>query len=628
MPQSANVLKSTVIPGYRHGLAQPCIQLVCELLPCEASNANTEIPPELSRQLAPMQARYRLRQGHAFPAMPVQESADCLQALEPLNTLLVRLQLSAGWPLSSGGTVLGWVDHPKPGNAVPRRLALLACAAFEPRRLSKVLPWVLDTLGWRPSDDTREKTSASFQTILQSLTQAAPTGTNTRLLLQAAYERNIPVIRISDRIFQYGWGARSRWMNSTFTEQDSAMAASLARNKPMAHALMQRAGLPVPAQRPAPDKTTACQAAAEMGYPVVLKPADLDGGAGVSAGITDEITLGQAFQRAAAFGRPLIIEKHIEGKDYRIGIIHGRLGWVTHREPAGVWGNGVSTVLELVTQANLDPRRSTQPWSQMSPITLNDEAHELLHAQGLNHNSVVADGVFAPLRRASNISLGGRPSDCTDHVHPDNVALAVQAARTFRLQMAGVDLIMPDITRSWREVGGAICEINGQPQFAGTRPECPGQVMDALVVHQGRIPIVFVLLACLRDLSGMDIQAELQDAGLNIGLVAADGVFVGSEYMQARTSTSMAAIEGLLLDRRVEAVVVACECLDLQNAGLPVDHVDLVIADNQTRPELLRLFREDARCQIQQSPAATSGKRPFSWTPTVTSFLRAQAAKN
>lgn len=31
-----------------------------------------------------------------------------------------------------------------------------------------------------------------------------------------------------------------------------------------------------------------------------------------------------------------------------------------------------------------------------------------------------------------------------------------------------------DITRPWHEVGGAICEINGQPQFSTTRPQIPG----------------------------------------------------------------------------------------------------------------------------------------------------------
>lgn len=625
MPQSANVLKSTVIPGYRHGLAQPCIQLVCELLPCEASSANTEIPPELSSQLAPMQTRYRLRQGHAFPAMPAQESADCLQALEPLNTLLVRLQLSAGWPLSGGGVVLGWVDHPKPGTTVPRRLALLACAAFEPGLLNMALPWVLETLGWKTNANNGDQAKTPFQTIFQSLSQAAPSGTNTRLLLQAAFDRHIPVIRIAERVFQYGWGVRNRWMNSTFTEQDSAIVAGLARNKPMAHALMQRVGLPVPAQRPAPDLATACQAAADMGYPVVLKPADLDGGAGVSAGLMDEASLGQAFKRAAALGRPLIIEKHIEGKDYRIGIIHGRLGWVTHREPAGVRGNGVSTVLELVTQANLDPRRSTQPWSQMSPITLNDEAHELLLAQGLDLSSVVAQGVFVQLRRASNISLGGQPSDNTDLIHPDNVALAVLAARTFRLQLAGVDLIMPDITRSWREVGGAICEINAQPQFAGTRPEGAGKVMDALVTQQGRIPIVFVLLECLRGASGLEIQTQLLSAGLQIGLVAPDGVFVGSECIDPRAPTRIAAVEAVLIDRRVEGVVVACQSLDFQSAGLPVDHVDLVITDRQTPPEVLRLFREDPRCQTCELAAPNADAGPLAWAQTVTAFLKAQA---
>ena len=49
------------------------------------------------------------------------------------------------------------------------------------------------------------------------------------------------------------------------------------------------------------------------------------------------------------------------------------------------------------------------------------------------------------LRDNSNLSTGGTATDVTDLVHPDNASLAVQAARTIGLDVAGVDMVCKDI---------------------------------------------------------------------------------------------------------------------------------------------------------------------------------------
>ena len=68
------------------------------------------------------------------------------------------------------------------------------------------------------------------------------------------------------------------------------------------------------------------------------------------------------------------------------------------------------------------------------------------------------------------LSTGGTAIDLTDVVHPDNREMAVRAAQAIGLDVAGVDFITPDITRSYRDVGGAICEVNAAPAFACTSP--------------------------------------------------------------------------------------------------------------------------------------------------------------
>ncbi|MBY0238604.1 MAG: hypothetical protein K2X55_04750 [Burkholderiaceae bacterium] len=74
-------------------------------------------------------------------------------------------------------------------------------------------------------------------------------------------------------------------------------------------------------------------------------------------------------------------------------------------------------------------------------------------------------GRVVTLRRTANISTGGLAFDVSADVHPDNRLVAERAAALLGLDIAGIDFLCPDISRSWRDVGGAVCEVNAQPGF-------------------------------------------------------------------------------------------------------------------------------------------------------------------
>ena len=166
------------------------------------------------------------------------------------------------------------------------------------------------------------------------------------------------------------------------------------------------AALPVPPGQIAADEMAAVAIGDRLGYPVVVKPADLDQGVGVAAGLRTAEEVRAAFHQAVQHSRNVLVEKHIPGTAFRILVLRGESVSVVQRLPAGVAGDGNSTVETLVAETNKDPRRSLNHFSNMKPIVIDDEAIAILAELGMNLASVPDAGQFVALKRAANVPPG------------------------------------------------------------------------------------------------------------------------------------------------------------------------------------------------------------------------------
>ncbi len=429
--------------------------------------------------------------------------------------------------------------------------------------------------------DTRSHESTDWPRHLtvsrDQLRKFASTSSNTPRFLHAAFDAGIPVQSLGGNLYQFGFGRTGRWLDSTFTDATPNISTKIARNKQWASALLRQAGLPTPPHGVPRSVEEALHIAGRIGYPVVVKPVDLDGGKGVAAGLDSEIEVRQAYEIAKKLSPNVLVEKHVEGKDYRLTVFNGKLLWANERVPGGVWGDGVSTISALLNALNADPRRGNGPAAPLKHLKLDDEARELLAKAGLSPESVPQKGTFVRLRRTANVGTGGMPVPVFEEVHPDNARLAVRAAQTLNLDLAGIDLLIPDIRRSWREIGGAICEVNAQPQLGMvTGSHLYGLILKDLIKDRGRVPTILVIGAPPERTLAHDIECALTAVHDGVGCYDGQEVRLDGEPLTTLAQSPYSAGKLLTLERRMGVMILSIDDSVLRS-GLPVPQVDIVV---------------------------------------------------
>lgn len=460
---------------------------------------------------------------------------------------------------------------------------MLAVPAFAPPAAVEALVWSVkyfNEVSATPTgrEDLSPEQRAELRAVVARMSRYAPRGFNNRLFLAAAHELNIPYLPLPGGVFQYGCGARGRWLESSFTETTSNISSKLARNKIVTSALLRQAGVPAPEQRLVSSVGDALEAARALGFPVVVKPVSEDGGLGVSAGLASEPEVRAAFERARKHVKEILVEKHIDGRDYRVYVFRGRAIWAIERVPAGVTGDGVLTVKSLVARANLDPRRGDEAWAPLALLELGEEALELLALAELTPDSILESGRFARLRRAANINVGGTPVPVFDRMHPDNARLCERAAQILRLDLAGVDLLIPDIRRSWKESGAGICEINAQPQISGVAAlEVFSGLLSEIVPMRGRIPTALVLTAESDAAIVQETADLLAQRNVCAGTSSAAGLRIGAQCIRPDRGSAFKDTRALLIDPSVEAIVIATDGKEFLANGLPLDRFDVLV---------------------------------------------------
>ena len=466
---------------------------------------------------------------------------------------------------------------------------------------------------------------------LRAMVDALCLGPSTACIVDAATDRDIPSIRLTEgNLVQLGYGASQHRIWTAETDQTSAIGESISRDKDLTKSLLQACGVPVPEGRIVDSPADAWEAAEDIGLPVVVKPSDGNHGRGVSTELMTREEVEAAFRLADVEGSAVIVERFVRGNEHRLLVVGGRLAAAARGESVFLVADGCSPIRKLVDeQINSDPRRGEAEEFPLDVIDIDDNpaARFELERQGYTADSIPPSGKKVLIQRNGNVAI-----DVTDEVHPDVAATAELAARIVGLDIAGVDLVATDISRPLADQGGAIVEINAGPGLlmhlkpASGKPRPVGRaIVDSLFseTENGRIPVLGICGTHGMAQVARIMARLLKLAGYHVGLASSEGLCFDKRFVDKKNCANWASAQKVLLNRSVSAAVIENSIETILSEGLGYDRCQIGIVTNleparhfgeyyiETDEQVCNVLRTQVDVVLPEGAAVLNGSDPL-----------------
>lgn len=236
--------------------------------------------------------------------------------------------------------------------------------------------------------------------------------------------------------------------------------AGATKFKDLTYTLLRRRSLPTPTTvfffR---KKFTLKDAAAKLAtlkFPIIIKDSSGSNSQGIFPYIKTLAEAKSTLTKEIQNFRSLIAQEMIFGREYRVLMLDDKVIGALEMIPPRVFGNGESTVAQLIQAKQKHTHRKT-------PIDKTLE--KILAEQNFSLDHILNVGEIASIKKSSCLAEGGETRDVTDVVNKEIISICAAASDAIGDYLAGIDIICEDITMNPKNQTFGILEINGKPDI-------------------------------------------------------------------------------------------------------------------------------------------------------------------
>lgn len=245
--------------------------------------------------------------------------------------------------------------------------------------------------------------------------------------------------------------------------------------------------------------------------------------------------------------------------------------WATRSDQTGAIAQGIARDVEM---------RATLLSSCGLPVADADQQPAPGDTRCRHHLLMVGGRMAAAARVTTNSDSNVTLEDVTHLVHPTIAEASCLATRVIRLDLAGVEWRVEDISRPFDQQSALITDVHDAPKLEMYPPPAAGKphpAGKAIVDHlfpnddRGRIPVIGITGSRETTSVARWVAEFLRLSGKFTGLACADGLFYDRRPVDTGDCGNWACGTKVLMNRSVEAAVLENKAHVILGQGLAYD---------------------------------------------------------